>query len=101
MFTKQDIIKSGILIWIVASVVYIGWDTWRDYQIRGVQRAYQTGANDSIKQLLDKSKAAQCKEAVPVTLGEEKMEFIDIACIQPAPTAQDASAQPQATIPKK
>ena len=107
MFTKQDVIKSVVLLWIVASVAYIGYDTWRDYQIRGIQQAYQSGATDTIKQLLDKSQATQCKETVPVSLGDTKVEFVDVKCLQqPASTAGGpaAGATPQAgaaATPKK
>ena len=101
MFTKQDLIKSAVLIWIVGSVVYIGWDTWRDYQIRGVQQAYQAGVADANKQIFDQSAAAQCKQPFTVTLGGNKLDLIDVTCLQQpqqqAGAAQGAPTQSQPT----
>lgn len=99
MFTKQDIIKSAVLIWIVVSVVYIGYDTWRDYQIRGVQQAYQAGLTDATKQIIEKSNAGQCKEPVAVSLGENKIDFIDVKCLQQPAAQGQQGAQGQTTAP--
>lgn len=106
MFTKQDLIKSAILIWIVGSAVYIVFDTWNDYKIRGVQQAYQAGVNDTTKQIFEKSQALQCKEALVVTSGENKMELVDVKCLQQpgSPTEgqpQAAEQQAQPATPKK
>ncbi|MEI7890802.1 MAG: hypothetical protein WCI36_02435 [bacterium] len=100
MFTKQDIIKSAVLIWIVVSIAYIGYDTWRDYQIRGIQQAYQAGIADGAKQLIEKSNAGQCKEPVTVSVGEGKIDFIDVKCLQQSgPQGQQQGPQGQAPTP--
>jgi len=93
MFSKKDLAGAMVLVLIVGLVAYIGYDTWRDYQIRGVQKAYQSGVSDAVKQLLEKSQAAQCKGAVPVTLGDTTVEFVDVKCLQqPAEKEQSAPA---------
>jgi predicted negative regulator of RcsB-dependent stress response len=98
MFTKQDLIKSAILIWIIGSITYIGWDAWNDYKIRGIQQAYQTGLNDATKQLFEKNQAGQCKEPITVTLGENKLELIDVKCLNQAPESAPTQAP---AVPKK
>lgn len=101
MFTKQDLTKALVLVWIIGSVAYIGWDTWRDYQIRGVQQAYQQGVNDSIKQIFDKSQATQCKTPFDVSLGENKLSLVDVKCLQQQAPAQAAAPTAQQPAPKK
>ena len=81
MFIKQDIIKAAIFIWIIGSVVYISYDTWNDYKIRGVQQAYQAGVEDSVKKIFDKVQASQCKQAVELTSQDNKLEIIDLKCL--------------------
>ena len=87
MFTKQDLIKTLVIVYIVGSVIYIGWDSWHNYQVNGVQAAYQAGATDTVKQILDKSTADQCKSGVPITLAGTTTQFVDVKCLQ-QPQAQ-------------
>jgi len=87
MFSKQDFIKSVVLIWIIGSTIYIVYDTWTDYKVRGIQQAYQVGVNDFTKELFDKSQANQCKQPIEVTFGGNKMQLIDVKCLQQAQQA--------------
>jgi hypothetical protein len=98
MFTKKDIIKALISIWIVGSIIYIGYDAWNDYKLRGIQQAYQAGFNDSTKQLFDKIQDSQCR-SIEITFQGNKLELIDVECIQQqSPTAVQI---PQTTPIKK
>lgn len=81
MLTKQDVIKAAVLIWIIGSAVYIGYDAWNDYKIRGVQHAYQAGFNDSTKQLFDRVQSVQCKQTVKVDFQGNELELTELKCL--------------------
>ena len=100
MFTKQDIIKACLLVWVIGSVVYIGYDAWNDYKIRGVQEAYQAGFSDSTKQLFDKFQVNQCKQTVKVNFQGNELELADVKCLQQQqPVAnQQPQGAPQAPV---
>jgi hypothetical protein len=103
MFTKQDIAKAIVLIWVIGSAAYIIYDTWNDYKIQGVQQAYQNGFNASTKQIFDKVQESQCK-SIEVTFQGNKLELIDVGCIQqqsPAGQSQPGTLQNQPTSTKK
>lgn len=93
---KQDVFKTALIIWFIAATGYVAYDQYLGYKVRGMQAAYQQGATDATKQLFDKSQAGQCKETVTVTLGESKLELIDVKCLQQAPASD---GQPQAGTP--
>ena len=94
---KQDVAKTVLIIWFIAATGYVAYDQYLGFKVRGMQAAYQQGITDAAKQIFDKSQAGQCKEAVTITLGENKLEFIDVKCLQSAPTTD---AQPQAEASK-
>jgi len=84
MFSGKEFIKTVVIVWIIGSIIYIGFDIWNDYKIKGIQQAYQSGVTDSIKQIFDKSQASQCKQPVEITLGDNKMEIVDVNCLKQA-----------------
>jgi predicted negative regulator of RcsB-dependent stress response len=93
MLNKQEIIKTIAIIWILGSILYIGYDTWNDYKIRGIQQAYQAGIDDSMKQIFDKNKESQCKQPIEISFQGNKLNIIDIACLQqPKETEQNKTA---------
>ena len=95
MLNKQEIIKTVVIIWILGSVLYIGYDTWNDYKIRGMQQAYQAGIDDSTKQIFEKSRDGQCKQPVEISFQGKKLDLIDVECLkQQAPAAEQSQAAP-------
>jgi hypothetical protein len=106
MLTKEDFIKSIVIIWVISSVIYIGNDIWSDYKVKGLKDAYQSGLSDATKQIFEKSLAGQCKESVQLNMGESKLELIDVKCLQPQSGSPVAGQmQPELTqkqiIPQK
>jgi len=104
MFTKQNIIKAAVLIWIVGSIVYIGYDTWSDFKTREVQQAYQLGFGECTKQIFDKIQSSQCKQSIEIISEGNSAEVVETKCLQQqAPTnqPQQGSAQtPSASVKK-
>lgn len=91
MFQKQEIFRTIVIIWLVGSVVYIASDIWNDYKIKGINQAYQNGAEALTKQIFNQSEANGCGKTVELKLGEEKMELIDAKCLPDV-----ANSSPQA-----
>lgn len=95
MLNKQEIIKTVVVVWILGSVLYIGYDTWNDYKIRGMQQAYQAGIDASAKQIFEKNQASQCKQPIEISFQGNKLNLIDVECLkQQAPAAEQNQAAP-------
>lgn len=82
MPTKQEIIKAVAIFWIFSTTSYIMYGFWNDYKIKGIGQAYQSGASDTLKQIFDRSKENACKQSMELNLGNDKLEIIDIKCVQ-------------------
>ncbi len=80
-FTKKIIILTAIIIWIIFSVGYIINDQWQDFRIEQIQVAYQKGASDSIRTIINES--AKC-QPIPLFDGSTKVNMIAVECLQQA-----------------
>jgi hypothetical protein len=106
MLTREDFIKTIVVIWVIVSVIYIGNDIWSDYKVKGLKDAYQSGLSDATKQIFEKSQSGQCKESVQLNVGENKLELIDVKCLQQqSGSSMAGQTQPESTqkqvIPQK
>ena len=95
---KQDILKTVLIIWFLATTFYFVYDQYAGYKVRGMQAAYQQGYQASITELIAKSKESNCK-GFGIKQGSEELNLIDVKCLQSQGDQQlSAPAQPQ---PKK
>ena len=77
--SKKSVIHIIAFIWIIFSVGYIGWDTWRDFKLRVLNQAYQQGRVDTINALI--GQAQQCS-AIPITSGTTTISVVNVDCLQ-------------------
>lgn len=91
---KKDVIKTVVIIWFVAATGYVIYDQYIGYKVRGMQAAYQQGIADTTKQIFDKSQADQCKQPMELTLGDSKLQLIDVNCLKQQQPQAGAQGQP-------
>ena len=77
--TKKLIVHIVALIYIIGSIIYIGWDTWRDFKLRALNQAYQQGRVDTVNALI--GQAQQCN-AIPITSGTTTISVVNVDCLQ-------------------
>ncbi|MFZ2226086.1 MAG: hypothetical protein WA064_01045 [Candidatus Moraniibacteriota bacterium] len=97
--SRQDVAKTVIIIWFIATTGYVIYDIYAGYKIRGMQAAYQTGYQTSVDDLLKKVSDSSC-QPIEIQRNDKKTQLIDFNCIQ----KQDAAAQqtpPVAKTPTK
>jgi hypothetical protein len=93
---KQDILKTVVIIWFVATTGYVVYDQYASYKVLGIQAAYQQGYADSVSQLIAESQKSQC-QPFEVRKDDTKISLVNGACLQSA----GEQVQPQAATLKK
>lgn len=93
---KQDILKTAVIIWFIATTSYVAYDQYSDYKIKGIQAAYQSGYSTAIDDLIKKSKESQC-QSFEVTKNSDKVSLVNTGCLQ---QAQQSDSQPASSSQK-
>ena len=68
-----------LLIWIVFSVLYIGYDLWQEIKQLPVEQAYSRGKTETINALVV---SAQNCNAINVQSQTGVVQLVDVACLQ-------------------
>lgn len=102
---KQDVFKTIIIIWFVATTGYVIYDVYAGYKIRGMQAAYNTGYTDSVAQLIDQTEKSGCTP-FEVTKDAKKIQLVNGQCLSASPAGgqqaqQQGAPQTQAPAVKK
>ncbi len=76
---KVTIVFTILVIWAVFSLVYIGFDMWRDFQEGQVQQAFNQGSASTINQIFSRTENCQ-----PVNLfsENEQINLIRTDCLK-------------------
>lgn len=88
---KQDVLKTIIIIWFIATTSYVAYDQYSDYKVRGIQAAYQSGYGTAIDDLIKKTEESQC-QSFEVAKDDDKVSLVNTECLQQAQATQ--STQP-------
>jgi hypothetical protein len=77
--SKQEIGKTLLIAWFVVATLYVGYDLWNDYKIKGINAAYEAGMENVITKIVTQTAEGQC-QPFDVTSGETKVQIIDASC---------------------
>jgi hypothetical protein len=77
---KEEVGKTLIIAWFIIATLYVGYDFWSDYKIKGINAAYQAGVADTINQILDKSNEGQC-QSFEIYSGDKKSQLVNAQCL--------------------
>jgi len=80
IIAKQDIFKTILIIWFVATTGYFIFDQYNNYKIKGIQQAYQTGYGAAVDDVIKKAKDSNCN-SFDVTKGDDKVSVINAECM--------------------
>lgn len=78
---KQDVMKTVMIIWFVGATLYVAYDLYAGYKIRGMQQAYQTGYAASVDDLIKKAEDSQC-QPFEVQKDGKKIQLVNGQCLQ-------------------
>ncbi len=79
MKCQHPIGKIIVVVWILFSILYVGFTQYRYFANAVAGRAYEKGLQDAVVEVL--KQAQECK-AFPVTIGEQGVQLINVACLQ-------------------
>jgi hypothetical protein len=86
IMNKKIISITTLVVWIIFSAGYIGFDQWTKFRAGTLQGAYTAGRAESIYELMMKLENADgplC-DAVTVFAGEQEIDIINVACLRPS-----------------
>jgi hypothetical protein len=78
---KQDVFKTVVIIWFVATTGYVVFDLYTGYKIQGMQQAYQTGYTTAVDDLMKKSEESQC-QPFEAQKDDKKIQLVNARCLQ-------------------
>ena len=79
-----------LILWLVFSILYVGWNEWNRFKTFVMERTYVAGRVDTINQLI--TEAQKCK-VVPVTSGGQQVNLVNIDCGKQQQPAAPARGQ--------
>ena len=91
MEKKNEILRTILTIWFLATTGYVVYDFWNEYKTKGIQNAYNLGLTDTVNKLIQQVESSQC-QPVEVFSGEKKLQVVSAQCL---PVKQEAQAEKQ------
>ena len=80
MNKKTEILRIVLVIWFLATTSYVAYDLWTEYQINGIQKAYQGGVEDTVNEIIKQTETSNC-QAIDVYSNEKKIQLVDVKCV--------------------
>lgn len=79
--TKKDrpVLKIMLIVWVVFSILYVGYTQYKYFSIYVAQASYQKGLADAVSQVIQQ---AQVCKAFPITMRDQGVNLINAACLQ-------------------
>ena len=77
MKTNTPVLKIVLIVWVVFSVFYIGYTQYKYFTSYVMESGYQKGISDAVAQVIQQ--AQQCKP-FPVTIGQQGVQLMNVAC---------------------
>ena len=99
--SKQDVLKTIIIIWFVGATGYVIYDTYIGYKVRGMQAAYNAGYSTSVNDLIGKISNSNC-QPIEIKKDNTDIKLIDYGCLQKQTETngtQSSSATPAGALP--
>jgi hypothetical protein len=96
--TRQDVFKTLMIIWFVATTGYVLVDLYLGYKVRGMQQAYKTGYAASVDDLVKQAEGSQC-QPFEVQKDGKKTKLLNAQCVQQQ-TQQSSQTETQAQTAK-
>lgn len=86
---KSPTLKALLVVWIIFATAYVIYNEYNRITVFVAQNSYQQGYQESIMQLLAES--SKC-EPFPVTFGENKVNLINVDCLQQGESPENVPA---------
>ncbi len=71
----------ALWIWILFSVAYVLFDLWNGFKVGIMDRSYQAGAGDTVRQLIERAEKSGC-EPFSAYVGNQSVELVKSECLK-------------------
>ena len=81
-FSRKFLLSALLILWVIFSVGYIGWNLWNNYRNQLGNQAYLQGVTDTVNGLIKEAEKDGC-QPVSVYNQQDKKEIklINIKCV--------------------
>ncbi|MBN1258608.1 hypothetical protein JXA05_02535 [Candidatus Peregrinibacteria bacterium] len=69
--------KILLILWLVFSIIYVGWGEWSRFKTNVMERSYAAGRAEAIQQVIAES--MKCK-VFTMNVGETRANLVNIDC---------------------
>jgi hypothetical protein len=76
---KHPVGKIILVVWLIFSILYVGLSQYQYWRNVVARNAYERGLQDAVVEVM--RQAQECN-AFPVTLGDQGVQLVNIACLQ-------------------
>jgi hypothetical protein len=77
MKTNRPVLKVVLIVWVLFSILYVGYTQYKYFTSYVAQSSYQKGLSDAVAQVIQQAQA--CKP-FPVTYGQQGVNLMNTAC---------------------
>lgn len=89
---KKNIFVTVLIVYILASIGYIGYRLWDDFRLDYAEKEFQRGRTMTVDQLIQQATTQNC-QPFAVFNEVQTVELLNTACLQAVPQEQEAKAQ--------
>ena len=79
MKCQRPVFRIVVLVWIVFSILYVGYTQYNYFRKYIADAAYQKGLSDAVVQVIQQ---AQKCEAFPISIDKQGVNLINVSCLQ-------------------
>lgn len=80
MTTKTEIIRTVLVVWFLAATIYVAYDIWNEYEVKGIKAAYQEGVENTVNELISQVEKSGC-DPIDVYSGDKKLQLVSYVCL--------------------
>lgn len=71
-----------LTLWIIFSIAYIWWDLYSEIRYKAMNAAYTQWQTDVVTSLFKEIENVGCQKPVTVNLWAQKVDLINVQCLQ-------------------
>ena len=84
-WSYKKLIRLILFLWVVFSVIYIGFNSWNNFRYTLTMNGYQQGVTDTVDQLIQQAENKECQSFHVYNKQDKKdIELINKSCLTKA-----------------
>ena len=88
MRSNRPVLKIVLLVWVIFSILYVGYTQYNYFRKFVADSAYQKGLSDAVTQIIQH---AQKCEAFPISIDNQGVQLVNVECLKQQDTTVDTA----------